>query len=54
MPQNKPRTLSREVNADIIAFIFSANQLPTGKMELPHATEVLKEIRIEANKPEKK
>jgi mono/diheme cytochrome c family protein len=51
MPQSKPRTLSREVNADIIAFIFSANQLPAGKAELSHATEVLKEIRIEANKP---
>ena len=54
MPQNKPRTLSREINADIIAFIFSANQLPTGKTELPHTAEVLKEIRIEANKPVKK
>jgi len=54
MPQSKPRSLSREVNADIVAFIFSANQLPTGKDELPHAVEVLKEIRIEARKPEKK
>jgi mono/diheme cytochrome c family protein len=54
MPQNKPRTLSREVNADIIAFIFSANQLPIGKTELPRAAEVLKEIRIQANKPERK
>jgi len=54
MPQSKPRSLSREVNADILAFIFSANQLPTGKTELPNATEVLKEIRIQANRPEKK
>jgi len=51
MPQNKPRSLSREVNADIIAFLFSANQLPAGKTELPSAAEVLKEIRIVANKP---
>ncbi len=50
MPQNKPRSLSREVNADILAYIFSANQFPAGQAELPHAAEVLKEIKIEASK----
>ncbi len=54
MPLNKPGRLSREVNADILAFMLSANQFPAGKTELPHATEVLKEIRIEATKPEKR
>jgi mono/diheme cytochrome c family protein len=50
MPQNKPGKLSREVNADITAFILSFNKFPAGKTELPHATEFLKEIRIESEK----
>jgi mono/diheme cytochrome c family protein len=54
MPLSKPGKLSREVNADILAYMLSVNQFPGGKTELPHATEVLKEIRIEATKPEKK
>jgi mono/diheme cytochrome c family protein len=53
MPLNKPGKLSREVNADILAYMLNANQFPAGKTELPHATEVLKEIRIDASKPEK-
>jgi mono/diheme cytochrome c family protein len=50
MPQNKPGKLSREVNADITAFILNFNKFPSGKTELPHATEFLKEIRIESEK----
>jgi mono/diheme cytochrome c family protein len=50
MPQNKPGKLSREVNADITAFILNFNKFPAGKTELPHATEFLKEIRIESEK----
>jgi mono/diheme cytochrome c family protein len=54
MPQNKPGSLSREVNADILAYVFSANQFPAGKSELAHATEVLKDIRIVATRPDPK
>lgn len=54
MPQNKPGTLSREANAEIMAYVLSANQFPEGKEALPQASEVLKEIRIEAIKPEAK
>jgi mono/diheme cytochrome c family protein len=54
MPQSKPGSLSREVNADILSYILSANQFPPGKNEMAHATEVLKEIRIEATKPDPK
>jgi mono/diheme cytochrome c family protein len=50
MPQNKPGKLSREINADITAFILNFNKFPAGKTELPHATEFLKEIRIESEK----
>jgi quinoprotein glucose dehydrogenase len=54
MPQNKPGSLSREANAEIMAYVLSANQFPAGKEALPQSSEVLKEIRIEAVKPERK
>ena len=54
MPQNTPGKLSREINADILAYMFSANQFPAGKTELSRQTEVLKQIKIEASKPEHK
>jgi mono/diheme cytochrome c family protein len=54
MPQNKPGSLNREANAEILAYVLSANQFPAGKDALPQASEVLKEIKIEAVKPERK
>jgi mono/diheme cytochrome c family protein len=54
MPQNNPGSLSREANAEIMAYLLNANQFPPGKDALPQASEVLKEIRIEAIKPERK
>jgi mono/diheme cytochrome c family protein len=53
MPQNKPGSLSREANAEILAFLLSANEFPAGKDVLPQASEALREIRIEAIKPAK-
>ena len=50
MPQNKAGKLSREVNADITAYILSVNKFPAGKTELPHSTEFLKQIRVESEK----
>lgn len=50
MPQNNAGKLTREVNADITAYILSVNKFPSGKTELPHATEFLKEIRIDSEK----
>jgi quinoprotein glucose dehydrogenase len=54
MPQDHPGKLSREQNADILSYILSANKFPSGKRELPHQTELLKEIRFEASKPDVK
>jgi mono/diheme cytochrome c family protein len=54
MPQSKPGSLSREANAEIIAFILNANQFPSGKDDLPQTSEVLREIKVEAIKPDKK
>jgi len=54
MPQDNPGALSRAANAEILAYVFSANQFPAGKTDLPQASEALKEIRIQASKPERK
>lgn len=54
MPQNAPGKLSRQQNADILAYTLSANKFPPGKTELSRQTEFLKEIRFEAVKAEPK
>ena len=54
MPQSKPGSLSREAGAQILAYVLSRNEFPAGKTDLPQASEVLKEIKIEPVKPEPK
>ena len=48
MPADRPGKLTREQDADILAFMLSVNEFPPGKTELERQTEVLKQIRIEA------
>jgi mono/diheme cytochrome c family protein len=50
MPQNNPGSLSRQQNADIVAFMLNAGKYPAGKTELPKEAEVLKTIKFEAPK----
>jgi len=54
MPQNDPGRLSRQQDADVLTYILSFNKFPAGKTELAHNTELLKQIRIEATKPDPK
>ena len=54
MPLNNPRSLSREVNTDILAYMFSVNEFPAGKTAMPTETDALKHIQIDMVKPEKK
>jgi mono/diheme cytochrome c family protein len=54
MPQNDPGRLSRQQIADVLAYMLSFNKFPAGETELAHDTEVLKQIRIEATKPDPK
>ena len=54
MPQNRPGSLSREKDTLILAYMLSVSQFPAGQTALPQQTEVLKEIRIDASKPDKK
>jgi S-disulfanyl-L-cysteine oxidoreductase SoxD len=47
MPADQPGKLTREEDADVLAYMLSMNQFPAGKSELDHQTESLKQIRIE-------
>ena len=51
MPQTAPGKLTRQQNADILAFVLSVNKFPAGKAELYRQSEMLKEIRFESAKP---
>ncbi len=51
MPQSAPGRLTRQQDADILAFMLSVNKFPAGKTELYRQLEMLKEIRFEAMKP---
>jgi mono/diheme cytochrome c family protein len=53
MPEGRPGTLSRQQNADVLAYVLSGNQFPAGKGELVKETEVLRQIKFEAVKPAK-
>src|ERR1035437_4098803 len=50
MPQDDPSRLTRQQDADVIAYLLSLNRFPAGKMEMPAQSEVLKGIKIEPAK----
>jgi len=50
MPLDSPGKLSRQQNADVIAFILKTNAWPSGTTELPAEAGALQQIRIEASK----
>ena len=54
MPGDRPGSLKREQTADILAYMLSMNQFPAGQSELPGRTEFLKQIRLEASRPNDK
>jgi quinoprotein glucose dehydrogenase len=47
MPQMAPGSLSRQQNADIVAYLLNANGYPAGVSELPTVQTSLDDIRIE-------
>jgi cytochrome c len=51
MPQTNPGRLTRQQDADILAFMLSINKFPSGKTELYRQSEMLREIRFESAKP---
>jgi mono/diheme cytochrome c family protein len=50
MPSDDPGGLSTRQYADMLAYIFSANQFPAGEKELDRELPSLNEIRIETRK----
>jgi hypothetical protein len=50
MPLNRPGTLSRQQNADVVAYILKFNQFPTGKDEMPRDVQTLKQILFKATR----
>jgi len=51
MPADKPGSVSRQDNADIVAFLLAKNGFPAGDAELSSQTELLKTIKILTQKP---
>jgi mono/diheme cytochrome c family protein len=51
MPQNAPGSLSRQENADILAFMLHKGNYPPGQSDLPTQTEVLQMYKFLAMKP---
>ena len=51
MPADKPGSLSRQDNADVVAFLLAKNGFPAGDAELLTQTEILKGIKILTQKP---
>lgn len=47
MPFEAPGTLSRDVNTDIVAYIFQANRFPAGVNDLDRRLEVQKQVKID-------
>ena len=51
MPQNAPGSLSRQDNADILAYMLNKGNYPPGTTELPTQTEALNGVKFVAVKP---
>jgi mono/diheme cytochrome c family protein len=54
MPADRPGKLNRDQIADILSYILNFNRFPAGNTELERQTEVLKQIRLEAARPDQK
>jgi mono/diheme cytochrome c family protein len=54
MPLDRPGVLTRQQNADVLAYMFHSNKFPVGKGELANRSEMLKAITFTALKPEGK
>ena len=50
MPQDKPGSVTRQQDSDIVAYLLNENKFPAGKVELETQTELLKQIQFDAFK----
>ena len=53
MPEDRPGSLERQQYADVLAYIFELNGLPTGQEELSADKEALRAILIEKGRGER-
>jgi mono/diheme cytochrome c family protein len=53
MPADRPGTLSRSLNADLLAYMLKQNGFPAGSAPLKGDADALKAIRFESVKPGK-
>jgi mono/diheme cytochrome c family protein len=51
MPADRPGQLTREQNADILAFLLTSNGFPSSAKELPTDAATLQKIKFVATKP---
>jgi cytochrome c len=51
MPQDRPGSLSRQQNADVLAFMLLKGGFPAGQAELPSQKEALDQLKFLAMKP---
>ena len=51
MPADKPGKLTRQQDADVLAYVLGFNKFPAGSSQLDTETEALKQIRFDAFKP---
>lgn len=51
MPQDAPGSLSRQQNADVLAFVLRKGNYPPGEAELPTQTEMLSMYKFLETKP---
>jgi len=52
MPQDKPGSLSRAQNADVLAYILQVSRFPAGEKPLEGQTSVLSQITFRTFRPE--
>ena len=52
MPQDTPGSLSRQQNADVIAYLLKAGKFPVGEKELGTDAAALAQIRFVSNRPQ--
>ncbi len=50
MPADKPKSLTRQEDSDVLAYILSVNKFPAGDKELETQAELLKQIQFDAFK----
>ena len=50
MPADRPGSLSRQQDADVVAYILRFNEFPSGKEELPREVQILKQILFKASR----